>query len=111
MKKTLSPFEREAMLLNLLQQFLEEKLSQGELLKQLRKNILGFSQERYAALAGISRRTLSDIEQDRENTTLSTLNRAFKPLGLKTGVLPRQPHMLQTLMLQLTAQGENRDYP
>ncbi|PZD57490.1 transcriptional regulator, partial [Pantoea ananatis] len=24
--------------------------------------------------------------------------------------LPRQPHMLQTLMLQLTAQEENRDY-
>ena len=108
MKKTLSPFEREAMLLDLLQQFLEEKLSQGELLMQLRKNVLGFSQERYAALAGISRRTLSDIEQDRENTTLATLNRALKPLGLKTGIVPRQSHMLQTLMLQLTA-GENHD--
>lgn len=108
MKKILSPFEREAMLLDLLQQFLEEKLSQGELLMQLRKNVLGFSQERYAALAGISRRTLSDIEQDRENTTLATLNRALKPLGLKTGIVPRQSHMLQTLMLQLTA-GENHD--
>lgn len=32
MKKTLSPLEREAMLLNLTQQFPEEKLSQGELL-------------------------------------------------------------------------------
>lgn len=110
MKKTLSPFERETMLLDLVQEFLEEKLSQGELLMKLRKNVLGFSQERYAALAGISRRTLSDIEQDRENTTLATLNRALKPLGLKTGIVPRQPHMLKTLMLNL-ATGEDHDHP
>lgn len=110
MKKTLSPFERETMLLDLVQEFLEEKLSQGELLMKLRKNVLGFSQERYAALAGISRRTLSDIEQDRENTTLATLNLALKPLGLKTGIVPRQPHMLKTLMLNL-ATGEDHDHP
>lgn len=110
MKKTISPFQREAMLLELLQQFIEDKLSQGELLMQLRKKVLEFSQERYAALVGISRRTLSDIEQDKENTTLSTLNRAFKPLGLKLGVLPRQPHMLKTLLIQLADHGESNDH-
>ncbi|WP_243077604.1 helix-turn-helix domain-containing protein [Pantoea sp. MQR6] len=94
MKITISPFQREAMLLELLQQLIEDKLPQGELLMQLRKKVLGFSQERYAALVGINRRTLSDIEQDKENTTLSTLNRAFKTLGLKLGVLPRQPHII-----------------
>jgi len=68
-------------------------------------------QERYAALAGISRRTLSDIEQDKENVTLTTLNKAFRPLGLKLGLLPRQPHMLQTLLAQLTQQGASDDHP
>jgi DNA-binding XRE family transcriptional regulator len=110
MKQTISPFQREAMLLELLQQFIEDKLSQGELLMQLRKKVLGFSQERYAALVGISRRTLSDIEQDKENSTLSTLNRAFYPLGLKLGVLPRQPHMLKTLLIQLADHGESNDH-
>lgn len=43
MKKTLSPFERESMLPDLLQLLPEEKLSQGALLMQLRKNVQGFS--------------------------------------------------------------------
>ncbi|MBA0035091.1 helix-turn-helix domain-containing protein [Pantoea sp. BIGb0393] len=110
MNKNLSPFEREAMLLDLLQQFIEEKFTQGVLLMHLRKKVLGFSQDRYAALAGISRRTLSDIEQDKESVTLSTLNRAFKPLGLKLGLLPRQTHMMQALLTQLTQHGESHDH-
>lgn len=110
MKKTMSPFEREAMLLDLLQQFIEEKFTQGALLMQLRRKVLGFSQERYATLAGISRRTLSDIEQDKESVTLIMLNRAFKPLGLKLGLLPRQTHMMQALFVQLTQHGESHDH-
>ncbi|MDF7659539.1 helix-turn-helix domain-containing protein [Erwiniaceae bacterium L1_54_6] len=111
MKKNISPFEREAMLLDLLQKFIEEQMTQGELLMQLRKKVLGFSQERYAALAGISRRTLSDVELNKESITLTTLSRAFKPLGLKVGVLPRQPHMMQTLLTHLARHGEDHDHP
>ncbi|ALV91756.1 MULTISPECIES: helix-turn-helix domain-containing protein [Pantoea] len=110
MKKTMTPFEREAMLLDLLQQFIEEKLTHGQLLMQLRKKVLGFSQDRYASLAGISRRTLSDVEQDKESITLTTLNRAFKPLGLKLGLLPRQTHMMQVLLTNLIQHGESHDH-
>ena len=91
MNKTLSPLEREAIMLTLRQQFIQEELTQGELPKLLRKKVLGFSQQRNALLAGISLRTLSDIEQDKGNTTLTTLNRAFKPFGLRTGLLPHRP--------------------
>ncbi len=108
MTKTMTPFEREALLLALLRQSIEEKSTQGQLLMQLRKQVLGFSQERYAALAGISRRTLSDIEQDKESVTL---NRAFKPLGLEIGLLPQQSHMRQTLLAQLAQQGASHDHP
>jgi len=112
MNKTLSPLEREAIMLTLRQQFIQEELTQGELPKLLRKKVLGFSQQRYALLAGISRRTLSDIEQDKGNTTLTTLNRAFKPLGLRTGYYRvSQPHLLQTLIQQRTAPGEHHDNP
>ncbi|MBS0883630.1 helix-turn-helix domain-containing protein [Pantoea sp. JGM49] len=110
MKKSMTPFEREVMLLGLLQQFIEEKLTHGQLLMQLRKKVLGFSQERYASLAGISRRTLSDIELDKESITLTTLNRVFKPLGLKLGLLPRQKHMMQELLSNLTQQGAPDDH-
>lgn len=110
MKKKMTPFEREALMLKLLQQFMQDEFSQGDLLMQLRKKVLGFSQERYAALAGISRRTLSDIEQNKENTTLVTLNRAFRPLGLKTGILPRNAGMMRALLDQLSQQGETDDH-
>lgn len=102
MKKTLSPFERESMLPDLLQLLPEEKLSQGELLMQLRKMCWGSPR-------GVMLHW-PYTELDRENSTLAPLNRALNPLGLKTGLLPRQSHKLETLMLQLTA-GENRDDP
>ncbi len=109
--KSMTPFEREALLLALLRQSIEEKAGHGQLLMQLRKQVLGFSQDRYAALAGISRRTLSDIEQDKESVTLSMLNRAFRPLGLEIGLLPQQSHMRQMLLAQLAQQDASHDHP
>lgn len=107
----MSPFEREAAFLDLLEEAIKNNLTHGKLLRKIRKELLGFSQDRYANLAGISRRTLSDVEQDKESITLTTLNRVFKPLGLKLGLLPRQTHMLQELLINLKHHGEPNDHP
>ncbi|MGK3126102.1 helix-turn-helix domain-containing protein [Candidatus Pantoea formicae] len=107
----MSPFEREAAFLDLLEEAIKNNLTHGKLLRKIRKELLGFSQERYASLAGISRRTLSDVEQDKESITLTTLNRVFKPLGLRLGLLPRQTHMMQELLTNLTQHGEPNDHP
>lgn len=107
----MSPFEREAAFLELLEKAIKSDLTHGKLLRKIRKELLGFSQDRYASLAGISRRTLSDVEQDKESITLTTLNRAFKPLGLKLGLLPRQTHMMQVLLTNLIQHGESHDHP
>lgn len=106
-----SPFEREAMMVNQLEKLFNDETTPGKLLQHVRRKILGFSQERYAELAGISRRTLSDIEQDKETVSLTTLNRALKPIGLRAGLFPRQPAMLKKLLLQLAAEGEKSDNP
>ena len=106
----MSPFEREAAFLDLLEEAIKNNLTHGKLLRKIRKEVLGFSQERYASLAGISRRTLSDVELDKESITLTTLNRVFKPLGLKLGLLPRQKHMMQELLSNLTQQGTPDDH-
>ncbi|HAU5562546.1 helix-turn-helix domain-containing protein [Pantoea sp. SM3] len=106
----MSPFEREAVFLDLLEEAIKNNLTHGKLLRKIRKELLGFSQERYASLAGISRRTLSDVEQDKESITLTTLNRVFKPLGLRLGLLPRQTHMMQELLTNLTQHGEPNDH-
>ena len=106
----MNPFERESALIKLLQDAIQDDFTHGKLLRKIRKEVLGFSQERYASLAGISRRTLSDVELDKESITLTTLNRVFKPLGLKLGLLPRQKHMMQELLSNLTPQGARDDH-
>lgn len=96
--KKLTPDEREALLMHLVVELLNERMTPGKVLHQLRKSVLGMSQDRYARLVGISRRTLSDIERDQGSQTLTVLNRVFKPLGLKIGLLPRSQHLTRELM-------------
>lgn len=55
---------------------------------------------------GISRRTLSDIERDAGNRTLPVMNRAFRPFGLRLGLIPRNPHLMKELFAQ-TASDKN----
>ncbi|KHN54753.1 helix-turn-helix transcriptional regulator [Pectobacterium fontis] len=96
--KNLPSSERDALLANLLTELFNERLSLGELLQKLRKDVLGMSQEQYAALVDVSRRTLSDIEKDRGSQSIMLLNRVFRPLGLKVGLLPRSAHLMHDLL-------------
>lgn len=90
--------DREAQLVRLLGELYTGTLTEGELLRRLRRDVLGLTQERYASLAGISRRTLSDLEGDKGNVTLGMMTRAFRPLGLKVGLLPRHPELLELVL-------------
>jgi len=74
------------------------EISEGELLSYLRKDLLKVSQESYAKLVGVSRRTLSDIENNNANLSVKTLNQVFKPFGLKIGLLPRFQEHLDAVM-------------
>ena len=90
--------EREALLINLLQEAMSGTRNQGSLLSTLRKEVTGMNQEQYAARVGISRRTLSDIERDTGSPTIAVINRVFKPFGLKLGLLPRNQALLKRLV-------------
>ncbi|MCE8024881.1 MULTISPECIES: helix-turn-helix transcriptional regulator [Billgrantia] len=94
-RRELNPDEREAKLVEVVRQLLAEEINEGDALRILRRDVLGLSQDAYAKLVGISRRTLSDLERNRANITLDTMNRVYRPLGLKVGLLPRQPGMLE----------------
>lgn len=69
------------------------EMTQGELLRRVRKQALGLSQEQYARFVGVSRRSLSDIERDAGQQTVSVLNRVFRPLGLEMGLVRRAPRI------------------
>ncbi|CUB04555.1 helix-turn-helix transcriptional regulator [Marinomonas fungiae] len=92
------PAERQALLVQLLQQHLLGEISQGQMLKRLRKEVLGFSQTRYAEFVGVSRRTLTDIEQDKGNQAQSMIDTVFKPFGIKSGLTPIHPHVAKHMM-------------
>lgn len=88
------PLEREIFLRTCLQELMTGETTEGKVLVQLRKKILGLNQDDYAYLVGLSRRTLSDIENDTGDQSLSVLNAAFKPFGLRLGLLPTHSHLL-----------------
>tara|TARA_R110001583_G_C5526381_1_gene398121 strand:+ start:495 stop:812 length:318 start_codon:yes stop_codon:yes gene_type:complete len=90
--------QRQALLVELLQKHMLGDLTQGQMLKRLRKEVLGFSQTRYAELVGVSRRTLTDIEQDKGSQVQSIIDKVFKPLGMKSGLTPIHPHVARHVM-------------
>ena len=95
---SLNTDQRQALLIELLRQHLQGKLTQGEVLQQLRKEVLGFTQTRYAELVGVSRRTLTDIEQNKGSQTQSVINKVFKPFGIQMGLIPTQPNIANYLL-------------
>ena len=47
-----------------IEQFMEGELSQGKLLKKLRIEVLGIKQDAFATLVKVSRKTISDVENE-----------------------------------------------
>lgn len=90
--------DRQQVLIDLYKQYLLSEITLGQLLSYLRKNVLGMTQEQYAALISVSRRTLTDIEQDKGKLTQSVLDKAFKPLGLKAGLVPTHEHIVKKII-------------
>lgn len=99
-KKTLPPkaTERSRIVNQIVKQLLFGELTQGQALKELRINVLGLKQDVYARLVDVSRKTLSDIENDRGNYKTDILNKVFKPFGLKVGLIPSSLSMLNSLL-------------
>ncbi|WP_420268313.1 helix-turn-helix transcriptional regulator, partial [Klebsiella pneumoniae] len=56
-------------------------ISQGEALKKLRVEVLGLRQDEYARLVDVSRKTLSDVENDKGNYSAEIINKIYKPFG------------------------------
>ncbi|GGP67584.1 transcriptional regulator [Shewanella algicola] len=84
----ISTVERKRAIHAITQRLLHGELTQGQALKTLRVEVLGLTQDQYANLVKVSRKTLSDVENDRGSYKTDILNRLFKPFGLKVGIVP-----------------------
>ncbi len=98
MKPNNQPQDRQQILIDLYLQYLKQEITTGELLKYLRKNVLGMSQEQYANFVGISRRTLSDIELNKGSLSQSIMDKVLKPLGLQMGLVPMHLHIIEKIL-------------
>lgn len=97
--KAVSAAERKTEANKIIKHLLLAELTQGQALKSLRINILGLKQDVFARLVDVSRKTLSDIENDRGSYNTEILNKVFKPFGLKVGMLPSSPDVLKSLLI------------
>lgn len=86
-KKQITPEELRNKKLEFLDLLAEGKLSIGQATKFMRK-ITGLTQQEYAKRAlGIYPRVLMEIEADKGNPTLKTLQKIAKPFGLKVAFI------------------------
>lgn len=83
--------ERRAYILNVAEEVAQGKLTLGSAVKRLRENLLGVSQERFADACKISKRALSQLEVDKGNPTLATLEAVFNKFGLKVSLAHLSP--------------------
>ena len=71
-----------------LYQSLMGELSQGQLLKQLRRHVRKMNQNDFAEWVGVSVRTISSLERDAAPPSQQIINKVFNKLGLKAGLVP-----------------------
>ncbi|HCH02750.1 MAG TPA: hypothetical protein DEV85_12785 [Vibrio sp.] len=74
------------------------ELTQGQALKELRSSVLGVKQDTFAKMVGVSRKTISEIENDRGVFKTDILDTAFKPFGLKVGLIPVSSSLLNSVL-------------
>ncbi|REG83673.1 helix-turn-helix transcriptional regulator [Marinomonas pollencensis] len=79
--------EKKKTMKNIISRMMAGELSQGEALKMLRIQVLGLKQEDYAQLVGVSRKTLSENENNKGNYSADVVNKVFQPFGLKVGLV------------------------
>ncbi|WP_374445666.1 helix-turn-helix transcriptional regulator [Providencia sp.] len=70
-------------------------MSIGNTIKKLRVDILKINQEQFGKLVGISRKTISEIENDRGNLSADSLSAIMKPFNLRLTLLPTSNDLLE----------------
>ena len=96
--QSISTSERKYKINRVIRSLLMGALTQGLALKELRINVLGVKQDTFAKMVGVSRKTISEIENDRGTFKTDILDKAFKPFGLKVGLVPVSTSLLNSAL-------------
>lgn len=83
-----TPEQRTALRDQLIRQLLMNEISLGQALKSLRLQVLAIKQQQYADFVQVSRKTLSDLENDKGNYSIEIINQVLRPFELQVGIVP-----------------------
>lgn len=97
-KKTLDIYQRAAVRDEIARKLLLNEMSLGQALKYLRLHLLAMKQERYAEIVKVSRKTLSDLENDKGNYSIDIINQVLRPFELQLGVVPINKTLLRQVL-------------
>ncbi|HHF7520826.1 TPA: helix-turn-helix transcriptional regulator [Klebsiella variicola] len=95
--KKVKTVDRQAVIHAIIHDIMLGAISQGEALKKLRVEVLGLRQDEYARLVDVSRKTLSDVENDKGNYSAEIINKIYKQFGLETGLVPISKTLISSL--------------
>lgn len=95
--KKVKTVDRQAVIHAIIHDIMLGAISQGEALKKLRLEVLGLRQDEYARLVDVSRKTLSDVENDKGNYSAEIINKIYKPFGFETGLVPISKTLISSL--------------
>lgn len=95
--KKVKTVDRQAVIHAIIHDIMLGAISQGEALKKLRLEVLGLRQDEYARLVDVSRKTLSDVENDKGNYSAEIINKIYKQFGLETGLVPISKTLISSL--------------
>lgn len=97
----LTPEDRANFLIDVTKKLFLNKITMGTAIKLLRVTILKMNQEQFAKLVGVSRKTISEIENDRGNLSVETISAIIKPFKLSLTFLPTTSEMREKLVEKL----------
>lgn len=78
---------RKQLIEEIIQLHTEGELSLGMAIRRLRLEVTGFDQATFAQMCGMSTRALYQLETDKGNPTLSTIDSILRKFGLRMGLM------------------------
>jgi DNA-binding phage protein len=84
---TMSGELRKQLIEEIIQLHTEGELSLGMAIRRLRLEVTGFDQATFAQMCGMSTRALYQLETDKGNPTLSTIDSILRKFGLRMGLM------------------------
>ncbi|SDT89139.1 helix-turn-helix domain-containing protein [Halopseudomonas salegens] len=88
---TMTGEQRKQLIDEIIQMHTDGEITLGMAIRRLRLEVTGFDQETFAEMCGMSTRALYQLETDKGNPTLSTVDSILRKFGLRMGLMAALP--------------------